>query len=45
MKEYINQLVQQVENTLADFEICECNIISDSLKIVHYLYDILLECV
>lgn len=43
MKEYINQLVQQVENTLADFEICECNIISDSLKIVHYLYDILLE--
>lgn len=43
MKEYINQLVQQVNDTLANFEICECNIISDSLKIVRYLHDILLE--
>lgn len=43
MKEYINQLVQQVDDTLANFEICECNIISDSLKIVRYLHDILLE--
>lgn len=33
MKEYISQLVQQVDDTLANFEICECNIINDSLEI------------
>jgi len=43
MKEYISQLVQQVDDTLANFEICECNIINDSLEIVYYLYDILLN--
>lgn len=43
MKEYISQLVQQVDDTLANFEICECNIINDSLKIVYYLHDILLN--
>ena len=44
MKEYISQLVQQVDDTLANFEICECNIINDSLEIVYYLYDILIWC-
>ena len=37
MKNYINQIMQQAESMLADFEICECNIINDSLKIVHHL--------
>lgn len=41
MKNYINQIMQQAESMLADFEICECNIINDSLKIVHHLQSML----
>lgn len=43
MKEYISQIMHQIEITLTDFEICECNIINDSLRIVHYLQNILSE--
>lgn len=33
--------MQQAESMLANFGICECNIINDSLEVVHHLQSML----